>query len=297
MRGSIVDVFPATAEHPVRIDLWGDEVERLSHFSVADQRSTHEIDDVTIFPCRELLPTDEVRARAQRAAHRRAVGAGAVGAARRRPGLRRHGVVAAVAHGRRPPAARPPAGGRSGAARRAAAHARPCAGAARRRGGAGGGARGNVGRGRRRVPAPLAAVRPAARPHATWPRRRCWARRTRPTPRSWAPRRSTRSWATSRPWPSGSARCSGAITGWCSPPRARVRRSASRRCWSAKGSTLGWVHPSRRARSPCSSRRSSAASSLPARIWRWSPRPTSPAGGGCTAPAAARARRSTTTTI
>ncbi len=65
VRGSIVDVFPATAEHPVRIDQWGDEVERISHFAVTDQRSTHVIDDVTVFPCRELLPTDEVRTRAQ----------------------------------------------------------------------------------------------------------------------------------------------------------------------------------------------------------------------------------------
>ncbi len=64
VRGSIVDVFPATADHPVRIDQWGDEVERLSEFAVTDQRSTHDIDSVTIFPCRELLPTDEVRARA-----------------------------------------------------------------------------------------------------------------------------------------------------------------------------------------------------------------------------------------
>ena len=65
VRGSIVDVFPATAEHPVRIDQWGDEVERLSQFAVTDQRSTRVIDDVTIFPCRELLPTEEVRERAR----------------------------------------------------------------------------------------------------------------------------------------------------------------------------------------------------------------------------------------
>ena len=64
VRGSIVDVFPATAEHPIRIDQWGDEVERLSEFAVTDQRSTHDIDSVTVFPCRELLPTPEVRARA-----------------------------------------------------------------------------------------------------------------------------------------------------------------------------------------------------------------------------------------
>ncbi|MGZ6910501.1 MAG: transcription-repair coupling factor [Acidimicrobiia bacterium] len=64
VRGSIVDVFPATAEHPVRIDQWGDEVERISEFAVGDQRSTRVLADVAIFPCRELLPTAEVRARA-----------------------------------------------------------------------------------------------------------------------------------------------------------------------------------------------------------------------------------------
>jgi transcription-repair coupling factor (superfamily II helicase) len=65
VRGSIVDVYPSTADHPVRIDLWGDEVDRLSAFSVADQRSTHELGEAWIFPTRELLPTDEVRARAE----------------------------------------------------------------------------------------------------------------------------------------------------------------------------------------------------------------------------------------
>jgi transcription-repair coupling factor (superfamily II helicase) len=49
----------------VRVDLWGDEVDRLSVFSVADQRSTHDLATVTVFPCRELLPTPEVRARAE----------------------------------------------------------------------------------------------------------------------------------------------------------------------------------------------------------------------------------------
>src|SRR6478672_9016879 len=64
VRGAIVDVYPSTADHPVRIDLWGDEVDRLSQFSVADQRSTNPVDDAWIFPVRELLATDEVRERA-----------------------------------------------------------------------------------------------------------------------------------------------------------------------------------------------------------------------------------------
>jgi transcription-repair coupling factor (superfamily II helicase) len=65
VRGSIVDVFPSTADVPVRVDLWGDEVDRLSEFSVADQRSSVDRSEVEIFPCRELLPTAEVRARAE----------------------------------------------------------------------------------------------------------------------------------------------------------------------------------------------------------------------------------------
>ena len=61
-RGAIIDVFPSTAEAPVRIDLWGDEVDRLTEFSVNDQRSTDDIDLARIFPARELLPSDEVSA-------------------------------------------------------------------------------------------------------------------------------------------------------------------------------------------------------------------------------------------
>ncbi|HEV3352101.1 MAG TPA: transcription-repair coupling factor [Acidimicrobiales bacterium] len=66
VRGSIVDVFPSTADVPVRIDLWGDEVDRLTEFSVSDQRSTTDVKCAELFPCRELLPTEEVRERAAR---------------------------------------------------------------------------------------------------------------------------------------------------------------------------------------------------------------------------------------
>ena len=64
VRGSIVDVFPATADVPIRIDLWGDEVDRITEFGVDDQRSSVTLAEVTIFPCRELLPNDDVRERA-----------------------------------------------------------------------------------------------------------------------------------------------------------------------------------------------------------------------------------------
>jgi transcription-repair coupling factor (superfamily II helicase) len=64
-RGAIVDVFPSTADAPIRIDLWGDEVDRLTRFGVNDQRSTDDLDEVHIFPARELMPSDDVRDRAR----------------------------------------------------------------------------------------------------------------------------------------------------------------------------------------------------------------------------------------
>ena len=64
VRGGIVDVFPPTEEHPLRVEFWGDTVEEIRRFAVADQRSLDAVDDLWAPPCRELLLTDEVRARA-----------------------------------------------------------------------------------------------------------------------------------------------------------------------------------------------------------------------------------------
>jgi transcription-repair coupling factor (superfamily II helicase) len=62
VRGGIVDVFPSTSDVPVRIDLWGDEVDRLTAFSISDQRSSADLDAAVIYGCRELFTTPEVRA-------------------------------------------------------------------------------------------------------------------------------------------------------------------------------------------------------------------------------------------
>ena len=65
VRGGIVDIFPPTEEHPVRVDFFGDTVEEIHYFSVADQRSSDlSLTEVVASPCRELLLTDDVRARA-----------------------------------------------------------------------------------------------------------------------------------------------------------------------------------------------------------------------------------------
>ncbi|EFQ83756.1 transcription-repair coupling factor [Aeromicrobium marinum DSM 15272] len=64
VRGGIVDVFPPTEEHPLRLEFWGDTVEEIRRFAVADQRTLEPVDHVWAPPCRELLLTDAVRARA-----------------------------------------------------------------------------------------------------------------------------------------------------------------------------------------------------------------------------------------
>ncbi|WP_034646553.1 transcription-repair coupling factor [Corynebacterium sputi] len=67
VRGGIVDIFPATEELPVRVELWGDEVTELRAFSVGDQRTiedTEAIERVDVFPVRALLLDASVRAKA-----------------------------------------------------------------------------------------------------------------------------------------------------------------------------------------------------------------------------------------
>ena len=64
-RGSIIDIFPSTSNTPVRIDLWGDEVDRLTSFNVNDQRSTDSLSEAVIFAARELQLDNEVMNRAR----------------------------------------------------------------------------------------------------------------------------------------------------------------------------------------------------------------------------------------
>jgi transcription-repair coupling factor (superfamily II helicase) len=65
VRGGIVDVFGATAAAPVRLDLFGDVVDRLSTFDVADQRSSGSLDHAEFFTCREWIPDEQARQRAR----------------------------------------------------------------------------------------------------------------------------------------------------------------------------------------------------------------------------------------
>ncbi|MDP4334353.1 transcription-repair coupling factor [Curtobacterium sp. A7_M15] len=70
VRGGILDVFPPTADHPVRVDFFGDEIEAIKAFSVADQRTTDDdLGQVELTASRELLLSDDVRQRAREMLH------------------------------------------------------------------------------------------------------------------------------------------------------------------------------------------------------------------------------------
>ncbi len=69
VRGGIVDVFPPTEEHPLRVEFFGDEVDEIRSFHVADQRTMTlqergGVERLWAPPCRELLLDEDVRRRA-----------------------------------------------------------------------------------------------------------------------------------------------------------------------------------------------------------------------------------------
>ena len=55
VRGGIVDIFDLTRENPVRIELWGDEVESIRSFDIESQRSIEKLTEVSIYPATELI--------------------------------------------------------------------------------------------------------------------------------------------------------------------------------------------------------------------------------------------------
>ncbi len=66
VRGGIVDLWPAQGYEPIRLDFFGDEIERLTSFDIANQRSLHDLDEAVVAPAREWLLSDVARLRAER---------------------------------------------------------------------------------------------------------------------------------------------------------------------------------------------------------------------------------------
>jgi len=54
-RGGIIDFFPITSENPLRLELFGDQIESIRYFNLSTQRSIIKLNDYTLLPSRELI--------------------------------------------------------------------------------------------------------------------------------------------------------------------------------------------------------------------------------------------------
>jgi len=72
VHGDTVDVYPAQATAPVRIEFFGDEIDRIRRMVASTGQTIGELDEVRIVPCREIALTDETIARAVRSLSRKA---------------------------------------------------------------------------------------------------------------------------------------------------------------------------------------------------------------------------------
>ncbi|MBO4901767.1 MAG: transcription-repair coupling factor [Lachnospiraceae bacterium] len=59
IRGGIIDVFPLTEENPIRIELWGDEIDSIRSFDILSQRSLEKISSFVLLPAAEAILTQE----------------------------------------------------------------------------------------------------------------------------------------------------------------------------------------------------------------------------------------------
>lgn len=59
VRGDILDIFSVNNDNPVRIELFGDEIESIRYFDLAKQTSISSIDEITILPANDILLSKE----------------------------------------------------------------------------------------------------------------------------------------------------------------------------------------------------------------------------------------------
>jgi len=59
LRGGILDIFPLTEENPVRIEMWGDEIDTIRTFDTESQKSIENIEGIRIYPACELVLSDD----------------------------------------------------------------------------------------------------------------------------------------------------------------------------------------------------------------------------------------------
>ena len=60
VRGFVIDIFPISFTDPIRVEFWGDTVDKIKFFNTNTQRTTKEIKDITIYPNTEFLVENEI---------------------------------------------------------------------------------------------------------------------------------------------------------------------------------------------------------------------------------------------
>jgi transcription-repair coupling factor (superfamily II helicase) len=65
VRGAVIDVFPPVYKHPVRIELFGDEVESLRLYDAATQRTLRPLPELHLHPVRDTIRTEGADPRAK----------------------------------------------------------------------------------------------------------------------------------------------------------------------------------------------------------------------------------------
>ncbi|MBQ2922919.1 MAG: transcription-repair coupling factor [Tyzzerella sp.] len=60
VRGGILDIYPLTEEVPIRIELWGDEIDSIRTFDVESQRSIENLEQISIYPASDF-PEEEAK--------------------------------------------------------------------------------------------------------------------------------------------------------------------------------------------------------------------------------------------
>ena len=59
VRGDVVDIFPAYAEQPIRVEFWGDEIESLREFDVLTGETIRKFENYRIYPANQYVTTKE----------------------------------------------------------------------------------------------------------------------------------------------------------------------------------------------------------------------------------------------
>ena len=71
VRGDIIDIFSVNYDNPIRVELFGDEIDSIRYFDIASQTSVEQINEIEILPANDFLLTDEERKEAGEKIHSR----------------------------------------------------------------------------------------------------------------------------------------------------------------------------------------------------------------------------------